>query len=160
MNGPTLAGFTTFVYQTMAVPTAALPVDSLAITYAYNVAFMTVNPLLGQGVPCPPGMQTWSIYALAVYNLAGDRLINFTPDQPMSNYFATLRGPPPGGFGLNAFVAGNVEAAADESTSDSLVVPDFFKTLTLSDLQSLRTPWGREYLSLAQAFGPLWGLTI
>lgn len=159
MNGPTLAGFTTFVYSVMGVPTSALPVNSPAITYAYNVAYMTVNPLLGLGVPCPPGQQTWSIYALAVYNLAGDRLINFAPDQPSSNYFATLRGPAPDGFGINTFVAGNVEAAADEATSDTLVVPDFFKTLTLSDLANLKTPWGRVYLGFAQDFGPLWGLS-
>lgn len=160
MNGPTLAGFSQFVYGVMMIPTAALPTNSPAITYAYNVAFMTVNPLLGQGVPCPPGQQTWSIYALAVYNLAGDRLINFAPDQPNSTYFATLRGPAPDGFGINSFVAGNVEAAADEATSDTLVVPDFFKTLTLGDLQNLRTPYGRLYLSLAQDWGPaVWGLS-
>ena len=108
--GPTLAGFQTFITDVMAIPTSALPLTSPAITYAFNVSMMTVNPLLGLGIcwPQPPGPQ-WSIYAIAVYNLAGDLLINFAPDTPPSTYFATLRGPiADGGYGLNAFVAGVV----------------------------------------------------
>ena len=145
----------------MQVPTSALPDGSSAITYAFNVAMMTVNPLLGLGIcwPQPPGPQ-WSIYAIAVYNLGGDLLINFAPDTPPSTYFATLRGPIAlKGFGETAFVAGVVESAADETTSASLVVPDALKGLTLSDLQRMKTPFGRRYLELAQDFGTEWGVS-
>jgi hypothetical protein len=36
-------------------------------------------------------------------------------------------------------------------------VPDFFKDLSLADLQMLQDPWGRRYLMIAQQFGSLWG---
>ncbi len=160
MSDPTLAGFITFVRTVMGIDTTALPDGSPAFAYAYNAAYMTVNPLLGMGVPVPPGTDTWSIYALAVYNLAGDRLINYAPDTPPSTYFTTLRGPiKGGGYGIYTFVAGVVQSATDETTSDGLLVPDAFKGLTIGDLQNLKTPWGRQYLALAQDFGPLWGLT-
>jgi len=38
-------------------------------------------------------------------------------------------------------------------------VPDFFKDLSLADLQMLQDPWGRRYLMIAQQFGSLWGLS-
>lgn len=160
MDGPSLAGFLIFIRTVMGIPSSALPDGSSAITYAYNVAFMTVNPLIGLGVPVPLTVSSWSIYALAVYNLGGDRLINFAPDQPNSAYFATLRGPiADGGFGISTFQAGVVQAAGDEGTSDTLLVPEIFKALTLSDLQNLKTPWGREYLAIADNFGTLWGIS-
>jgi hypothetical protein len=160
LQGPTQAGFLVFVRDVMGVPVPALPDNSPALVYAFNVAFMTVNPLLGVGVSVPPAANTWSIYALAVYNLGGDRLINYAPDTPPSTYFKTLRGPAPEGYGINNFVAGVVSAAADEATSNTLLVPDAFKGLTIADLQKLKTPFGIEYLSLAQQWGPsVWGLT-
>ncbi|HBK2804405.1 TPA: hypothetical protein HHH48_005056, partial [Escherichia coli] len=47
----------------------------------------------------------------------------------------------------------------DNSTSAQRLVPDFFKDLSLADLQMLQDPWGRRYLMFAQQFGSLWGLT-
>ena len=58
----------------MGVPVNALPDDSLAITYAFNVAIAIVNQQLLVANPL--------IYELAVYNLAGDNLINWAPDVP------------------------------------------------------------------------------
>lgn len=61
---------------------------------------------------------------------------------------------------LNSFVPGVVGSTSDLSTSVGLDNPDFFKHLTLADLQLLKTPYGRQYLSLAQKYGPtIWGLT-
>jgi hypothetical protein len=40
-----------------------------------------------------------------------------------------------------------------------MATPDFVKTLTLANLQQLKTPWGRQYLAYAQSAGPLWGLS-
>jgi hypothetical protein len=40
-----------------------------------------------------------------------------------------------------------------------LLNPEAMKTFTLANLQNLKTPWGREYLAIAQRAGTTWGLT-
>lgn len=62
-------------------------------------------------------------------------------------------------YGLNNFKAGVITGAGDNSTSAQRTVPDFFKDLSLADLQMLQDPWGRRYLMIAQQFGSLWGLS-
>lgn len=65
-------------------------------------------------------------------------------------FFANLRKQ----FNLLSLVAGPVESSGDQGTNQKLVVPDFFKTITLSDLDMLKTPWGQRYLAYAQKAGP------
>lgn len=137
----------------MGVPSSVLPDNSPYLTYAFDISITTVNTLLGVAP---------NAYALAVYNLGGDCLVNSVPDAvPLViyknelPYWAFLRDQ----FKINSFVAGVVQSASDEGTSDSLLVPDAFKGLTMSDLQNLKTPWGRRYLAYAQKFGSLWGLS-
>lgn len=223
---PTIAGFITFIQQVMGITSNYLPTTAPVITAAFNVAMSIVDPLLCQIDP--------SIYQLAVYNLAGDNLIRFAPDQTATitditwttgtatattsaaNGFATgdiillsanaplaynsqpgpaqsLLGTPivvtspttftyaiannPGAFtqggmaseiyfqalrkswNISGFVPGVISASSDESTSESLVVPEAFKNLMLSDLQNLKTPYGRQYLEFAQMTGTLWGVS-
>jgi hypothetical protein len=151
---PTLAGFQAFIAGVMGIDPLYLPPDSPAIGWAYTVALMDVNPDLALiGSPSGAPMQT-SMYALAVYNLAGDNLINFAPDQPGRTYFAELRK----SMGISAFAAGVVTSASDSGTSDSLAVSDALHNLTLGQLQNLKTPYGRQYLALAQNAGTMWGL--
>jgi len=145
---PSLGGFTNFVYGNMGITTAQLPTTSPAIPIAYSVALATVNVALSQTALAP-------IYALAVYNLAGDRLINYAADQPGQNFFQQMRQ----SLDITGFTAGVVSATADVSTSESLTVPAYAQTLTLSQLQNLKTFWGREYLGIAQTFGPMWGIS-
>ena len=54
---------------------------------------------------------------------------------------------------------GVVAASSDESTSTNLLNPEQMKYFTLRDLQMLKTPYGREYLGIAQSVGPIWGVT-
>lgn len=143
---PTQAGFLAWVRSRMGVPTAALPDDSLFIGYAYDVAVALVNPALAA---VPP------IYMLAVYNLAGDNLVNFAPDETGSTYWSDLRT----GYGTFAFAPGVVTSAGDQGTSSGLLNPEQMKEFTLANLQNLKTPYGRQYLAFAQAYGTLWGLT-
>ncbi len=56
-------------------------------------------------------------------------------------------------YGLLSFPVGAISSSSDEATSQSVVVPEFFKTLTLSGMDLMRTPWGREYLDYAQTYG-------
>lgn len=158
---PTLADFLTFVRNVMGVPVLALPDNSPYLTYAFNIACMIVNPVLRcVQVPVPPGIsQSWGYYSLAVLNLSGDNLINWAQDVPPSTYFKDLRASGDGGYGVSEFVAGVISAAADNDTSTSIQVSDTLKNLTLSNLQQLKTPYGRMYLSLAQDYGSIWGLT-
>lgn len=143
----------------MGITTAQLPDNSswLALSFCLardlvNVAILAVSPLY---------------YQQAVYNLAGSNLLNFAQDPK-----PTVVYPPndPWGLGFFAFtrktynmlgfVSGVIQAAADESTSESMVVPDAFKDFTLMNLQQLKDPYGRFYLSVAQEYGPAaWGLT-
>lgn len=156
-----LANYLAFLRTSVRVPVPALPDNSPWIQWTYNYALQIVNVVLKTvpGPPSPPSPpaspNAWTLYDLAVYNLATDTLINWCPDQAGQTYFVNART----GFEINTFVAGVVQSTGDESTNESLLVPDFFKGLTMSDLQLLKTPYGRFYLSIAQKTGPIWGLS-
>jgi hypothetical protein len=52
-----------------------------------------------------------------------------------------------------------VVSADDASTSGSFNIPEQFNGLTIGDLQNLKTPYGRQYLAIAQKYGELWGIS-
>lgn len=145
--GPTFEGFKDFVYNVMGVPLAALPADSPYLQLSYNVALETVNPSFACFGP--------HIYTQMVYNFGADFLVNYAPDQPGQTYFKDLRE----ALGLNKFIPGLISASNDETTGQSWMIPDIFKEMNLSELELLKTPWGRFYLGWAQKYGPLWGLS-
>ena len=138
---PNLTDFTTFVQNGMGISATYLPTSSDYLQWSLNIA--TAETLTDDCIPPP-------IYVLAVYNCGGHHLITMAQDQPGLTYFqdARLR------FGINSFVAGVVQSSSDQGTSNALVVPESFQALTISDLEYLRTPWGRAYLGYAQKFGP------
>lgn len=138
----------------MAIDPAYLPVDAPVIGYAFNVSLAITTTFLA-GAACPTPSGQWSVYALAVYNLGGSNLINFAQDQTGRTYFRDLRKD----LGIASFQMGVVSSTADQGTSTALLNPEFMKTLTLQNLQSLKDPYGRAYLMFAQAAGPVWGLT-
>jgi hypothetical protein len=144
---PTLAGFQWFITNIMGITALVLPTNSPVIAYVYGLSTSTVNTQLAA--------VGGDIYSQAVYNLAGDFLINYAQDQTGQTFFSYARAT----FHVNDFVSGVVTSAGDSSTSDSLEVPEQFKSFTLADLQNLKTPWGRTYLALAQKVGNLWGVS-
>jgi hypothetical protein len=81
-------------------------------------------------------------------------LINYGEDVTPSTVFADIRT----AYKINSFVPGMVSSTSDNGTSTSLITPDFFQNLTLSDLQLMKTPYGRAYLAIAQKAGNLWGI--
>jgi hypothetical protein len=164
---PTLGGFVTFVQNVIQPPSYFDPTTSVYVVYAYNYAYQWVNSQLSS-VPGLPGV--WNMYALAVYNLAGDVLINIAqdaPDDPIVpnscngtdpsglQYWAWLRNK----YNILAFFPGVVQSTSDEGTSASYVVPEQFQTFSVADLQNLKTPYGRTYLGIAQSIGTCWGLS-
>jgi hypothetical protein len=144
---PSLAGFTTFVQSSMGIPVAALPSTSPDIAFNYNLALEIVNMNMAAA--------SSTVYTLAVYNLAGDYLINFASDQLGQSFFTDIRA----SFGINSFVPGVISESHDATTGQALLNPDFMRELSMSNLQNLKTPYGRQYLAFAQMMGPtVWGL--
>ena len=170
---PTLAGFQNFIISTMGISTTILPSNSPVIAFAFAVALSIVNPALRCiGIPQADstGAQLnsggWSIFALAVYNLAGSNLISYAQDQPDAP--AVKGSDPPLPFfawtrkqwNTNGFVSGVISGSSDEGTSQTLVVQEAAKNFTLANLQALKDPYGRQYLALAQSYGPeTWGMS-
>ena len=91
-----------------------------------------------------------STYLLAVYNLGMHQLLKIATDIPGQTFFSSARTQ----YGLLSFTGGVVSQASDQNTSSSVAVPDLLKNLNLSNLDLLKTPWGREYLGYAMNFGP------
>lgn len=144
-SAPNIADFLLFIGNSMQIPTSALPANSPWPQYALNRALDLVL-----NIPTVNALE----YVIACYMCAGHILLRITPDQAGQTYFATARQ----SFGLLQFIPGAISTASDQGTSDSLVVPDQFKNLTVGDLNFLATPYGREYLSYAQDFGQISGL--
>jgi hypothetical protein len=163
-TSPTLAGYLSFIRNVMGITTAQLPDNAPSIGWTYEVAKAWVNRSLIKW--CAPRSPYASMYAIAVYNFAGDRLITYGQDpadapyvegtDPPQKFFAYSRST----WKIFGFVSGVVQSTSDDGTSVSMVVPEAFKNFTLADLQSLKTPWGREYMAIAQSYGPsIWGLS-
>lgn len=160
---PTQAGFVYFIRDTMGIPESALPDNTNVIPLAYNYALQTVN--LALDVACFPMVDPNqpSLYALAVYNLAGHTILCVAQDPvnaPVYKndlpYFAYIRKT----LNLSGFSSGVVQSTNDLTTGGSYVVPEAFKNLTIGDLNLLKTPYGQWYLAIAQDYGPSeWGIS-
>lgn len=144
---PSQADFQTFLTNVVGIAVEYLPVGSPSIGYAYSYAYSVVLPLLAY----IPG----NLYSLAIYNLAADALINYAQDQPGRSFFSDLRK----SLGISIFVPGVTGSSSDGGTSNSRVTPDFMEGLTMMDLQNMKTPYGRQYLAIAQQYGSIWGLS-
>lgn len=145
---PTLAGFNSFLQSPVGLTGQALTDAQAVSETAFCMAMETVNTFICAAAPM--------LYVQAVYNLAADIVFNIALDTAPSTYFQTARQT----WNIFGFVAGVVNAAGDNGTSDSLTVPESLGQLTLADLQNLKTPYGRAYLAIAQKWGPdLFGIT-
>lgn len=139
----TVAGYIAFLRNSAGVSGDDLPDTSPDILTTYDAA--------REYVPCQINQFAPAMYELTVYNLAMSFLLNWSSGE----YFANLRT----GLKLNEFTAGVVTSASDNGTSTSLMTPDYFKNMSLLDLQMLKDPWGRQALMFMQQLGDLWGLT-
>lgn len=148
----------------MRITTAVLPDDSPWINWALQQSLGLVNRALMAVRNTVPTV--WTIYTRAVYNLAGHILVETAPDvpdapnvpgsDPAAPYFTNLRS----GLDMAGFISGVINSTSDNGTGNSMVVPEAMQTLTFSDLQTMKTPWGRTYLGIAQKYGPtIWGIS-
>lgn len=144
---PNVTDLTEFLRTVAGIPVQALPDDSQFITWALSYATeLTLKALRQVGS---------DYYVFAVYLLATSFLVNWCPDQPGQTFFAGVQKQ----FGLNSFVAGTIQSSADQATSESLMSPQFLSSLTLQQLQALKDPYGRQWLSMQQSMGNVWGLS-
>ncbi|MES2048859.1 MAG: hypothetical protein V4447_10690 [Pseudomonadota bacterium] len=144
---PTLSGYIAWIRAVMGINITYLPDASPSIQWTYSVAVEIASLQMA--------CISTEIYMLMVYNLAGDYLLNYAQDQPGQTYFSDLRK----AWNLTGFVPGVITSSADVSTSESLLNPDFMKNFSMSELQNLKTPYGRQYLAFAQMLGEAWGIS-
>lgn len=144
---PNTTDLYTFVTTVAGVPTAALPSSSAYLAWSLSYAeeqTLLVLRAIGQ-----------DYYCFAVYLLATSFLINWCPDQPGQTFFVALRKT----WNISGFVGGIISSTADQGTSESMDMPDFIKGLTLMNLNQLKDPFGRQYLSMTQEVGNVWGIS-
>jgi hypothetical protein len=137
---PNLADFTTFC-QDQGIVASYTTSSSDYFQWAFDWA-------QNDAMTCP--QMPAQLYVLAVYNLGADRFIRIAQDDGQGTYYQTQRQQ----FGVLQFKPGVVMASGDGDTSQTLVVPDWYRTLPLGAQEQLKTPWGREYLAYAQMYGP------
>lgn len=90
------------------------------------------------------------------YLLENDPGTATAPGTYLLPFFQWLRA----SWNINTSVTGVVSSSSDQATSAGFQVPEQLKYLTLSDIQRLKTPFGRAYLEITQAYGQnLFGLT-
>jgi hypothetical protein len=95
-------------------------------------------------------------YTKAVYNLAADRLINFGVDVQGQTLLADFREK----FQLLALETGTIGSASDSGTSGSFVVPEQMRQFTFNEIQLQKTPFGRNYMAIAQKYGQsIWAMS-
>jgi hypothetical protein len=150
---PTLEGYINWVRQIMGVPVVVLADDSIYLEMSYDIAYEIVNRYIWAVNP--------GIFTVAVYNLAGDYLVNIAQDDPAlpppdNTYWTDLRQ----SMQINSFIPGLINQASDQGTSAGMKLLASMENLTIGDLQALKTPWGRVYLGIAQSVGSMWGLTF
>jgi hypothetical protein len=147
-NKPNVTDYSTFLYNSVGIPVADLPTDSMWIQITLNIAIAEVNLALTCTVA--------PMYSIACYNLAADRLLNFAIDLPQRSYFTDMRKT----LGILTLASGLVSSSSDGGTSQSLETIEAAKKMTLTNLQLAKTPYGRAYMGIAQSYGPtVWGLT-
>lgn len=101
------------------------------------------------------GIASQDLYSLAVYNLAADRLLNYALDTAGQTFYGDQRVK----FRLSDSKVGVPSSSADQGVAVGILNPEQLKMLTLQDLQTMKTPYGRTYMGLAQAAGPIWGMS-
>jgi hypothetical protein len=162
VNQATLGGFINFVTNVMKPPSSFDPSTDPSVEFAFNFAVQWTY----MGLASVPGcIGALTIYQTAVYNFAADTLINIASDpdgaapvpgsDPPLAFWAFTRQK----YNILSFIPGIVQSSGDVSTNVGYMVPKSFENYSVMDLQNLKTPFGRVYLSIAGAWGPVHGLS-
>jgi hypothetical protein len=112
-----------------------------AVPYGYNVSYVAPNPAI---IATVVGTNSFT------YPMTVNPGTETSPGVFGTLFFTLLRQQ----FNLLSFIAGPVASSGDQGTNQSLVVPQWLETATLSTNNLLKTPWGQAYLEYAQMYGP------
>lgn len=144
---PTLDGFTTFCRTIAGITTDVMPDGDPGFDRAFSIA---------QGmVPCEMNLLDSTIFTDCTYCWGVSVLVQFQQDQPGETFFADMRS----AYGVNNLVPGVISSTADEATSTSLTVGRSLSNLSLTDLQRIKDPFGRQAIAYLMDLGTSWGLT-
>ena len=137
---PNLTDFTTYCQDQGIVAPYTVSTDP-TFAAAYDLA-------IDIGMTC--GNMPGTLYTRAVYSLGADRFIRIAQDPSGDTFYTTQRQT----YAIFEFRPGVVMASGQGPTSQTLVVPDWYRELSLSNQELLKTPWGRQYMGYAQMYGP------
>lgn len=150
-ESPNFTDFQAWVQFMMGVPAGDMP-DVATLQMAFDESLnLALDDL--QTIPFVAGSP--SLYALAVYNLAAAILVDIVQDVPPSTFWQDLRNK----FNVTMFSFSIMTGAADQGTSKSAIVPNFVQGMGPLDLWMYQTPWGRQYMMIAGAWGSIWGIS-
>ncbi len=141
-----------------ALVTASITTGTLDVTDVASGTIAVGMQILNIATPVPTitafGTGTGGT---GTYTISQDLTVSSTSMTLQGTYFQTQRGKD--GFDLVGVPNAFLSASSDESTSQTMAVSDALQTLSLTDLDFMRTPWGREWIEYGQDYGPVWGLT-
>lgn len=150
-EAPNFTDFQAWVTNMMGVPASDMP-DVTTLQMAYDES---LNLALSDLATIPYTAGSPSLYALAVYNLAAAILVDIVQDTPPSTFWSDLRNR----FNVTMFSFGIINSASDQGTSKGAIVPNFVQMMGPLDLWMYQTPWGRQYMMIAGAWGNVWGIS-
>jgi len=144
---PTLAGFVTFCRDIAGITLEVMPDDDPGFDRAFAVA---------QGmIPLELCVISAVIFTDCTYCWGVSVLVQFQQDQPGETFFSDMRS----AYGVNNLVPGVISSTADEATSTSLTVGKSLSNLSLTDLQRIKDPFGRQAIAYLMDLGTSWGLS-
>jgi len=144
---PTLSGFVNFCRNVVGISVIEMPDGDAGFLNSYTVAL--------EWIPINISDYSPTLYTLAVYNWGASLLIQFQQDQVGQVFFTNARS----SFGVNNFMAGVINYASNDATNQSMTVGKGLSNMTLTDLQRVKDPYGRQALAILQDLGTLWGMT-
>lgn len=144
---PTLAGFVTFCRDIAGITPEVMPDADAGFDRAFSIAQGMIPLELCQLSPV--------IFTDCTYCWGVSVLVQFQQDQPGETFFSDMRS----AYGVNNLVPGVISATSDEGTATSLTVGKSLANLSLTDLQRIKDPFGRQAIAYLMELGTSWGLS-
>ena len=144
---PTLAGFVTFCRDVAGITTTVMPDDDPGFDRGFTIAQSMIPLQLNCIDPV--------IFTDCTYCWGVSVILQFQGDQSGETYFADMRS----AYGVNNLVPGVISSTADEATSTSLTVGKSLSNMSLTDLQRVKDPFGRQAIAYLMELGTSWGLS-